>query len=366
MRMLIDRVFSRRFGSFVVASSFSGALALGAIGCGETKDSQSTTSSTVKQGARHGLSAEEAGEILVKIGEREITVGEFADKLADQSPYLRARFNNPQHRREFLDNMVRFELLVAEAQKRGLANSPELERSKKQLMIQQMLKEEIDNKVTLESVPPDEIKGYYDAHLSEYQTEAQVRISHLLKKSKKAAQKALKDIAAKEGDLEKIRAYIRDQSDDATTSEQGGDLRFVSKPVAPDESGNPNVAKKSPANEHVSDQIASAGFSIDEVGQHFPTIVEDDAGFHIVILTDKRKKLDRKLEEVEHLIREKLWREKRFAAREAFIASLMKNAKVVEHEDVLASVKVQADEAKPHKNNAKNPAAKAPAGKETK
>ena len=73
----------------------------------------------------HGLSAEQGEQVLAKVGDTTITVKEFADRLASQSPYLRARYNSAERRKEFLDNMVRFELLAIEARKRGLHEQPE-------------------------------------------------------------------------------------------------------------------------------------------------------------------------------------------------------------------------------------------------
>ncbi len=53
---------------------------------------------------QNGLTEAQASEVLAKVGDRTITVGELADQLASQSPYLRARFESPARRKEFLDN----------------------------------------------------------------------------------------------------------------------------------------------------------------------------------------------------------------------------------------------------------------------
>ena len=89
---------------------------------------------------QHGLTELQANEVLAKVGDRTITVGELADRLSSQSPYLRARFESPERRKEFLDNLIRFELLVFEANRRGYADKPEIKRARRNAMIQQLIK----------------------------------------------------------------------------------------------------------------------------------------------------------------------------------------------------------------------------------
>ena len=92
------------------------ALVLAMAGCSKERAQES---GPPPEWPKNGLTEAQAGEVLVKVGDRTITVGEFADRLASQSPYLRARFESPERRREFLDNLVRYELLVYEAKRRG-------------------------------------------------------------------------------------------------------------------------------------------------------------------------------------------------------------------------------------------------------
>src|SRR5690242_7393164 len=76
---------------------------------------------------RHnGLTPEQAHESLVKIGDTDITVGEFSDQLSEQSPFLRARYQSAERRREFLQDLVRFELLAAEAHRLHYDDTPDV------------------------------------------------------------------------------------------------------------------------------------------------------------------------------------------------------------------------------------------------
>src|SRR5262249_23613934 len=57
---------------------------------------------------------EDLAEVLAKIDDVTITVGEFQDRINKQSPYVRQRYTSVERKKEFLDNLVRFEVLAKE------------------------------------------------------------------------------------------------------------------------------------------------------------------------------------------------------------------------------------------------------------
>ena len=58
---------------------------------------------------------EDLAEVLAKVDDVTITVGEFQERINQQSPYVRARYTSIERKKEFLDNLVRFEVLAKEA-----------------------------------------------------------------------------------------------------------------------------------------------------------------------------------------------------------------------------------------------------------
>ncbi|MGD8318533.1 MAG: peptidyl-prolyl cis-trans isomerase, partial [Myxococcales bacterium] len=185
---------------------------------------------------KHGLTEAQANEVLAKVGDRTITVGEFADRLASQSPYLRARFESPERRKEFLDNLVRFELLVYEAKRRGYAERPEVVRARRNAMIQQLIKKEVDEPLQTAEVTDEEVKAIYDANPTEFDRPAQVRASDIFIKDRAHAQQVLEK--AKKSDLAGFRRLAREESEDENTKKSGGDLQFFSA----DAEGQPPAA----------------------------------------------------------------------------------------------------------------------------
>jgi len=282
----------------------------------------------------HGLTKEQASKVLFKVGDTEVTVGAFADRLANQSPYLRARYyNDPQRRSEFLDNMIQFELLAAEAKKRGYDKSKEVEQVRKQKMVQQMMQElfEKDGK-GLSDVSEAEVKEYYEKHNDEFHKPAQVRVNHILMKDKEKAQGILKKVLAKPGDMQYFRSLAEQFSEDKNTGDRGGDLRFFS-----------SVKDKRPNEPDVPDSVREAAFSLEKNGDVLPSLIESDAGYHIIMLAGKRKAYDRSLEEARRMIQNRLWRTKRDEGINKLVSELREKAKVEQNLALLEQVKIDTD-----------------------
>jgi peptidyl-prolyl cis-trans isomerase C len=276
-----------------------------------------------------GLSPEDARKILAKIDDTTISLGEFANRINQQSPYLRARYNSPERRREFLDNLVRFELLAQEAERRGYGNDVEVQRTLKQVMIQRLMKQDFEDKVKIESITDEQMRKYYDEHREEYHKPEQVRASVILVKDRAKAERLLREILAKAGDARFFRQNAQEHSEDAESKSRGGDLRYFSRP-GDRRADEPMV----PA------EVATAAFALANVGDVSPELVKAGGNNYIIKLTGKRKALDRTFDEVRRTIQNRLWRERRQTEIERFVDDLRKQANVRVHEDVLGQVRV--------------------------
>ena len=65
-----------------------------------------------------------------------ITADEFKARLDEQSPFIRARYATLERKKEFLDNLIRFEVLAREAEKQGIASDPDVQLTLKKIMVQ--------------------------------------------------------------------------------------------------------------------------------------------------------------------------------------------------------------------------------------
>lgn len=279
-----------------------------------------------EQWPKHGLTEAQANEVLAKVGDRTITVGEFADRLASQSPYLQARFESPARRKEFLDNLVRYELLVYEAKRRGYMDDPEVQRARRSVMVQELIEQEVEEPLQQNPVSEEEVEAAYEANPTEFDRQAQVRASHIFVADRKKAQAIL--AKAKGADRATFSRLAREESEDQKTRDNSGDLRFFTV----DGDGQPSAA------------LRKAAFSIENIGDVYPELVEDGGGYHIVMLTGKRAELKRTYEQAKRAIRHKLTKERKDEAMEALTKRLREQVQVEVDYEALDEVVVEVPE----------------------
>jgi peptidyl-prolyl cis-trans isomerase C len=279
-----------------------------------------------KGGAHASQKPEELAETLAKVDDVTITVGEFQERINQQSPYVRARYTSLERKKEFLDNLVRFEVLAKEAQRKGLDKDPEVVRTMKQVMIQKLLKDEFD-KHHQEDITDGECKTYYDAHPEEYNKPEEVRVSSILVKDMATAKKVLGDARIKGVDNQQFRNLVAEYSQDLATKDRGGDLRYF-------DANTKDVPKP----------IVDAAFKLQTLGDVSEPI-KTPAGVVILKATGRRKALTRSFDEVKQQIRNKLYRDKRTDAMEQYVKNLRDKANIKIDETKLAKVQIEGAQA---------------------
>lgn len=299
-------------------------MSVGLIGCSPADNAASQEADSKRV---HGLTAKEASEVIARVGDVEITAGDLAARLAEQSPYIRAQYETPERRREFLENMVRFELLAQEARERGLYELPEVERARKQAMIEELLSEEVGDEVELSSISDEEVRTYYEAHRDEFNKSAQVRASQIVVAQKAKAEKLLAELAAAPENAELFRQRVAEHSVDRTSRERQGDLGFFSLPGLETKPEVPAV-------------VAEAAFTIETVGGVYPQLLEVEKSYIIIKLTARREALHRSVDEARPMIQHRLWRKKRKEATDKLIARLRQEAKLTKDESALDEIQL--------------------------
>src|SRR5262245_18046115 len=140
---MFDRLLDRR--SAVIGALLGGAATIvlsGFLACEISKKSGASAKAGEKplEGVSSpGLPAqtpEELKTVVASVDDVSITVADLQDRINKQSPYVRARYTSMEQKKDFLDNLVRFEVLAKEAKTRGYDGDPEVVRTMKQVMIQ--------------------------------------------------------------------------------------------------------------------------------------------------------------------------------------------------------------------------------------
>jgi hypothetical protein len=106
-----------RLGSRRVASLGLLLIGFGQVGC---KGLAGTPEPEEVRDPITGLTQAEEREVLAKVGEKPITLGDYARTLARMDEFERLRYQTPERQAELLDEIVNAELLAQEAERRGL------------------------------------------------------------------------------------------------------------------------------------------------------------------------------------------------------------------------------------------------------
>jgi peptidyl-prolyl cis-trans isomerase C len=248
--------------------------------------------------------------VIARAGDLSITVGQVEDGINQQSPFLRVRYRDPEKVREFVDNMIRFELMAQEAERRGMGRDATVLRTVKQNAVQTLIRREIDERITLESIPEADVAAYFAAHPDEFNRPEMRRASHILVATREEAERLAAQ--ARDGDVRTFRELAREHSLDQETKLRGGDLRYFTR--------EPQPGASDPA---VDPAIVAAAFALREVGDVSAPVQVGDK-WSVVKLTGLRPAETRTLADATPSIRMRLWRERRQKALDDFVAELQR------------------------------------------
>lgn len=304
------------------------SLLLGALGCSKPKeqDKDKGSASKDKKVKREQIKIppcpeEDKTKVVAEVEGIKITKCDVYDKIHQLSPYIRKRYTSLERKKDFLDRMIRFEIMAAEAARQGLDKDPDVQRAKKDVMVQKLTRTLFKSAMQPTDVSEAELREYYDKHQSDYNKPAMVRVSHILLKTKEAADKLLDQ--AKKADHRKFRELAKDNSIDEATKVRGGDLRYFPQ----DEKNLPKA-------------LVDEAFKLSKVGDTVGPI-KSDKGFHIIRLTGKRRPITRQFHQVKQLLKNRILRQKRTDAEKKFVDDLKAKTKPLEiFEDKLPLVKI--------------------------
>lgn len=294
-------------------------------------------------GACKGSGSGEASteRVVARVSDGSITVSELQAKLGEQPAFVRARYKELERKKEFLESMIRFELLSQEARKQKLEQDPEVQATLEKLLVQRLVQKHAEQ-TDAQPVSEHELKAYYDAHLSEFVRPERVRVSHIFLASagndpkrsqvKAQADALLAELRRKEAGAAGAAAFAelaQRTSGDVASKAAGGDLGLKTREELNAQWGGP---------------FASAAFALREIGDS--GLVATDRGLHLVKMTGRQPGLEQSFEEVKPRIESRARMERRARAMDALVEKLRKSASIKVDDEVLGQVDVQADAGK--------------------
>ena len=184
-------------------------------------------------------SAQKSGPVVARGSGFSITTAEFKARLDEQSPFIRARYSTLERKKEFLDNLVRFEVLAKEAEKQGLAKDPEVQLTLKKIMVQKLVQRNFQDQsgAGAAQVPEADQQKYFEEHKADYYRPKKVRVAAVIWNAPAGSPDRAKKLALAKKALAKLKVeekknqlafaqIVTEFSEDAPTKAMAGDLSF--------------------------------------------------------------------------------------------------------------------------------------------
>lgn len=283
-----------------------------------------------------GLSPKQAAAVLAKVGDKTITLGDFAAALERMDQFDRLRFETTKRRGELLQQLIDIELLSQEARRRGLDKDPAVQEAIRQVLRDALLAKARDNVPAPAQISQAEVNAYYERHKTDFQEPERRRVAAIVvgAEAKAAAVLAEALVASGEkwGDLvfEHSLTAPKERSPHAPP-ELAGDLDIV---------GPPGDARGQ--SEKVPEAVRKAVFSLAKVGDVAPAPVKVDDRYFIVRLTGLSQAHTRTAQEADRAIRVAIIQQKIREHEAELEAGLRKKYAVQIDEAALAQIKLPA------------------------
>lgn len=262
-----------------------------------------------------GLTAAEANEVLVKVGDRSITLGDYVATLLRMDEFERLRYQTEESQKKLLDEMIQVELLAQEARRRGIDDQPDVV-----LEIQQALRDELLHQLEmslppLEEISEREVREYYEAHRSEFKEPERRRVLMIRVGTAERAETLLAEAKGasgqKWGELAAEYSLDRHNLGEDGARELAGDVGFVSAP-----------GQERGANDAVPDPVRKAIFELEKVGDVLPRALQEGSFHYVIRLGGISPARDRSVTEADRPIRVELRRRKFVEAEKKLEADL--------------------------------------------
>ena len=277
-----------------------------------------------------------SGPVVAKGNGISITADEFKARLDEQSPFIRARYTTLDRKKEFLDSLIRFEVLAREAQKQGLDKDPDVQNTLKKIMVQKLVQKNFQDQGNPTDVAEAELQSYYDGHKDEYVRAKRVRVAAVVFDAPQGSPDRAKKLALAQKALAKLKAeekkntlafaqVVAEYSEDPATKGVAGDLQFKTE----------EELEKA-----YSKDVAAAAFKL-KAGET-TGVLQAPQGLYILKYTGEQPELNRTFDQVKPQIANKLHREKKTKEFDEWLKNLREQAKVAIDEKALEAVEVQA------------------------
>lgn len=253
------------------------------------------------------------GPVVLKVNDKAYTTVDVERELSQEVRRVPSEMQlylaSKEGQKQFLERLVRRELLLQEAEKQKMGERPEVAEQvaalRRDLMLRALLQEEVGAKIKVED---KEIQEYFAAHPEEFSGD-QVRIRHILVRTEEEA-KYVQDRLKKES-FEDVAKQV---SLDTASASKGGDLDYLRR-------------------EQMFPDFAKAAFAL-KPGE-LSGVVRTPFGYHIIKLVDRKKGQPLTFEQVKEQLRRRLMEERQNQRYQEWMKGLEAAAKITRDDSLL-------------------------------
>ena len=258
-----------------------------------------------------------------------ITAAEFEARMAEQSPFARPRYGTLERKREFLDNLVRFKVLAAEARRMRLDQDPAVAAAMEKVMVQELVKRNFSR---ADGPPPTEagLRGAYERSRGEFATPEKVRIDVYQLDAPPAPERRAA-VASAARLRERLAASA--PSNDGTTADPWLD-DAARKALDTGLLSSEELARR------YGERLAEAAFALARPGD-VSQVVETPNLFLVARLIDRQASTDRTFEQMRGPLAARLAREASAKELDALVARLRAEARVRTDDAALERIDVK-------------------------
>ena len=258
------------------------------------------------------------------MGDRTITLGDYAAALERMDPFERMRYQTEDRRQALLDEMINVELLAREAERRGIDRRPETVELVRQFQRDEVLARLHASLPRPSDLPAAEVSQYYQEHRAEFFEPELRRAAEIVVEDPALAREIVRQAAGATPErwLELVQKYAPgaapppgDKAQPRPPIDVPGDLGFLA--AQPDQPSDPVPAA-----------VRQAVFGIAKAGEVYPTPVAAAGRHHVLRLISLREARQRSLAEVDGLIRVRLIEARQARARRELLETLRASTKV--------------------------------------
>jgi hypothetical protein len=309
-----------------------------ALGCSAGKKANAVDPE--KRDPVTGLTLIEAKEVLVTVGDKAITLGDYVATLQRMDRFERLRFQTEDRQKQLLDEIIQVELLAQEAVRRGLDKAPEAQKELQQALRDELLRQLESELLPAEKLSEREVREYYEAHRGEFQEPERRRVLALRVGSKSIGETVLREALGatgqKWGELGKRYSLDQRALAEGSSEELFGDLGFVAAQ---------GVVRGD--NDAVPESVRAFVFTLGKVGDVASSLAQEGESYFVVRLGGISPGRDRSVGEADRTIRVELRRQMFLKAEKKLEAELRQKYPVKIDEAAIAAYQKHVPAASP-------------------